>query len=219
MRKIVIASKNRDKIREIREILTGLPVQLLSLFDFPHLEQAEEEAESFLENACLKARAAARATGLWALADDSGLEVEALDGRPGVRSARFAGAEGDDEENNRKLLAMLAGVEYNRRRARYRCVMALAGPEGMFLTTEGTVEGFILSAYRGCGGFGYDPLFYYPPFGKTFAEVTPAEKNSVSHRGVALRQLGVKLAQFLCTGAKAKSVDGTEGHDKCKRGV
>lgn len=198
-RKVVIASRNAHKIREMGEILAGVQVELLSLLDFPGLSQIEEKENSFEENARCKALAAARATGLWAISDDSGLEVDALGGAPGVLSSRFAGAEASDEDNNQKLLAALKGVAYNCRRARYRCVVALVDARRVLLTAGGSVEGVILPAPRGRGGFGYDPLFYYPPFGKTFAEISAARKHQVSHRGKALRLLRKRLERLLCT--------------------
>ncbi len=218
-RKIVIASRNEHKIREMNEILVGLDIELVSLLDFPHLSQIEETGGSFEENARCKAAAAARATGLWAISDDSGIEVDALGGAPGVLSSRFAGPEASDEDNNKKLLDMLKGVEYNSRGAGYRCVVALADAERVLLTAEGSVKGVILSAPRGSRGFGYDPLFYYPPFGKTFAEVAAARKHEVSHRGKALRSLRRKLERLLSSRDKGPGSYSAYEEDRCKGGV
>ncbi|HMO05074.1 MAG TPA: RdgB/HAM1 family non-canonical purine NTP pyrophosphatase [Kiritimatiellia bacterium] len=183
--RLVIATRNRHKLDEIRAILDQPTLELLSSFDFPGVPDVEETGTTFEENAALKARALATATGLWAMGDDSGLEVDALGGAPGVYSARYAGLPAVDyAANNRKLLAALAGQPD--RRARFRTVLALAAPDGRLFTCEGTCPGTIADAPRGEGGFGYDPLFI--PDGSTlaFAEMPAAEKNRISHRGRAL---------------------------------
>lgn len=187
MNKLVIASRNRGKIAEYGEMLRDLPVEILSLADFPDLPEVRETGRTFRENALIKARAAAAATGLIALADDSGLEVDCLNGAPGVYSSRYAGPEQDDEANNRKLLAALEGVPMARRGARFRCVIAVVTPEGREFLSEGVCEGKISFAPRGSAGFGYDPLFLIPSLGKTFAELGPEVKNRISHRAQALR--------------------------------
>lgn len=156
--------------------------------EFPGLPEVEEDGATFEQNAVKKARFAAAATCLWALADDSGLEVDYLGGAPGVFSARFAGRGGDDRANNEKLLRLLEGVPLERRTARFRCVVAVASPGGEVYTAEGTCAGVIAFAPRGSGGFGYDPLFYVPHLGKTFAELEPEVKNAVSHRAKALEK-------------------------------
>jgi XTP/dITP diphosphohydrolase len=183
---LVIASANRKKAAEIAGILRGFEVRLRTLDEFPDLKPVVENAPTFEGNAVKKALAAARATGLPALADDSGLEVEALGGAPGVFSARYAGEGADDEANNARLLGALREVPADRRGARFRCVIAVALPDGEVRTAEGSCEGLILEAPRGEGGFGYDPLFFHPPLGLTFAELDPSEKRRVSHRGKAL---------------------------------
>ncbi len=183
---IVLASRNRRKAAELVGLLAGLPVTVRTLEEFPGVAAAVEDGLTFADNAVKKAVHAARATGLPALADDSGLEVDALGGEPGVRSARYAGEGAVDEANNAKLLAALAGVPAADRTARFRCVIALASPEGAAETVEGACEGLVADAPRGRAGFGYDPLFYYPPLGRTFAELTPGEKQRVSHRGKAM---------------------------------
>lgn len=187
MNKLVIASRNRGKIAEYGEMLRDLPVEILSLADFPDLPEVRETGRTFRENALIKARAAAAATGLIALADDSGLEVDYLNGAPGVYSSRYAGPEQDDEANNRKLLAALEGVPMARRGARFRCVIAIVTPEGREFLSEGVCDGRISLAPRGRAGFGYDPLFLVPSLGKTFAELGPEVKNRISHRAQALR--------------------------------
>ncbi len=182
---LVIASKNAGKIREIREILAGLPVAVLALPDLP---EVVEDGLSFSENARKKAVEIARHTGRWALADDSGLEVDALGGAPGIRSARWSG--GGDEANNDKLLAELRDVPAAARTARYRAVVAVARPEGELVAeAEGACEGLIGFERRGTGGFGYDPLFVVPELGRTMAELAPEEKHRISHRGRALERI------------------------------
>jgi XTP/dITP diphosphohydrolase len=183
---LVLATANRAKARELQALLDGIPYRVLDLTDFPSLALPAEGATSYAENALLKARAVATATGSLAVADDSGIEVDALGGRPGVLSARYGGEGLDDDARCALMLRELHGVPPGRRTARYRCVVALSAPDGREATTEGAVEGTILEAPRGSGGFGYDPLFYYAPLGATFAEVTPEAKHRVSHRGQAM---------------------------------
>lgn len=186
--KLVLATKNRGKVREMASYLSeaGLEVVSMDEVDAPDVEETGETLE---ENARLKALSAARATGYWALGEDTGLEVDALGGAPGVRSARYAGDGASDEDNNAKLLRELQGVTEAQRTARFRTVMALASPDGRVWTTEGRMEGLILSEPRGAGGFGYDPLFFSPQAGRTLAELSVKEKDAVSHRGKALRAM------------------------------
>lgn len=186
--KAVLASRNKKKILEMERMLRErIPsIELCSLDDVGISGEAEETGLTFEENALIKARYGA-APGRYSFADDSGLEVDALDGRPGVFSARYAGEPCDDERNNARLLAELAGVPGERRTARYVSVIACVCPDGEELLVRGTCEGVMLESYRGNGGFGYDPLFYVPKLSKTFAEVTPEEKDAVSHRGNAIR--------------------------------
>lgn len=186
---ILIATKNDGKLREIREILEGLSVRLVSLGDGDELPEPVEDAATFQGNAELKALHYARLSGCWALADDSGLEVDALGGRPGVRSARYAGATRDDEANNAKLLQAVAGVSPTRRTARFRCVVALANTGGVLATASGTLEGVIVDEARGVNGFGYDPHFFVEAVGMTAAEMPPDQKNRISHRGQAFRAI------------------------------
>jgi len=193
-RRIVLASDNAGKIREIQALLAGLDMEILPQSAFV-TEGAEETGLSFVENAILKARHAAQASGLPAIADDSGLEVDALGGAPGVFSARYAGEGAGDAANNEKLLRELEGVEDGARAARFRCVMVYlrhaADPSPVI--GEGVWEGRILRTPRGGGGFGYDPLFWVPGHGCASAELPPEEKNRLSHRGIALRTLVARL--------------------------
>lgn len=184
--KLLMATRNKGKVRELRQLLSGLDVELLSVDDAGDLPEVEEDGETFTANAIKKARTLAQASGLWALADDSGLEVDALGGAPGVHSARYAGEPCDFAANNRKLLKALEGVE--NRRARFRCVIALASPDGRVETVEGACEGEIAPALRGEGGFGYDPLFCPQGHAETFAEMPAERKHTLSHRGEALRK-------------------------------
>ena len=196
---LVMATRNTGKVREMAEILRDLGVRLLSLADFPELPDIPEEGATFAANAAAKAREVARRTGLPALADDSGLEVEALEGRPGVYSARYAqdrtgGRTPTDEDNWRKLLNELRHVPWERRQARFVCEIALAWPDGRLLTTHGEVQGFIALEPRGTKGFGYDPVFWLPDYEATVAEVGLEVKNTISHRALALKKLPALLA-------------------------
>ncbi|MDE2998362.1 MAG: XTP/dITP diphosphatase [Gemmatimonadota bacterium] len=193
---LTVATKNPGKLREIREIL-GSEARLLSLADFPDVGDIVEDGRTFEANAIKKALAVASQTGHVSLADDSGLEVDALDGAPGVYSARFAGEKATDEQNNRKLLRLLEDVPDAQRTARFRCVIAVGAPDGSVQTAEGTAEGRILHSPRGTGGFGYDPLFLVSGLRRTFAELPSEEKNRISHRGNALRSAYSMLSQFL----------------------
>ncbi len=186
MKTLVIATQNPGKLEEIRQVL-GPDISMKSLADYPDLPDIVEDGDTFEANAILKARTVARYTGCPALADDSGLEVDALGGDPGVRSARFAGENATDAENNAKLLRRLGKTPKEKRTARFRCVIAVTTPDGAVRTAEGQCEGRILKAPRGDGGFGYDPLFLVPALSFTFAELPPGGKNRISHRGQALR--------------------------------
>lgn len=187
--RLVLASKNKGKLRELETMLAGSSWELCSVADFPELPPVVEDGQTFRENAVKKALTVAEILKEWTLADDSGLEVDALGGAPGVYSARFAGEPGDDRKNNEKLLRLLAGVPSEQRTARFRCVLALASPGGEIWTTERTCEGLIGLAPRGDQGFGYDPLFYLPELGVTMAELPEEKKNEISHRGKAMRDL------------------------------
>ncbi|MDR3560685.1 MAG: XTP/dITP diphosphatase [Negativicutes bacterium] len=196
MTELVVASGNRGKVAEIAAALAALPVTVLALADLGAVPEAVESGDTFAANAVLKATHYSLYTGKPCLADDSGLEVDALGGAPGVFSARYAGEGAGDAACNGKLLTELAGVPAADRSARFRCVLAYVSPDGVLLTAEGSCEGQILCEPRGTGGFGYDPLFFVPSLGKTMAEMTLAEKNAVSHRGQALRNMATKLARY-----------------------
>ncbi|KJS18539.1 MAG: purine NTP phosphatase [Peptococcaceae bacterium BRH_c4b] len=183
--RLVLATRNRGKVNELAELLSPLGVEVLSLDNFPGVPEVEEDGDTFKANALKKALTVSLHTGEIALADDSGLEVDYLGGAPGVHSARFAGVGRDDLENNEKLLRLMKNVPPEKRTARFRCVVALATPEGRTFTTEGACEGIIGNSPRGGEGFGYDPLFVVPEFGKTFAELDMETKNRISHRGRA----------------------------------
>lgn len=180
---LVIASCNPGKIREMRDLLQDLPVSIVTPEDLPDLE---ETGTTYEENACLKARSAASRTGCWALADDSGLEVDALDGRPGVHSNRFTGAGSTEMSRNQALLELMAGRPDSERSCRYRAVVALSSAEGDCWCFAGSCEGRLLQGPRGEDGFGYDPLFLVTELNRTMAELTAGEKNRISHRGLAV---------------------------------
>jgi len=195
MTRLVLGSRNAHKVAEIKRFFAPLGVEVEALpADIP---EAVEDRETFRGNAAKKAEEYARATGALVLADDSGLEVDALDGAPGVISARYAGEPKSDARNNEKLLAELADVAEEARGARFVCVMALADPQGLRLVVEGALPGRILPALRGDGGFGYDPLFLLPEDGRSLAELGPDEKNAISHRGRALERVRVALPAIL----------------------
>lgn len=195
--RVVVASANEGKATEIRHVLEPLGWEVVRAKDLgTEVPEVEETGATFLENALLKARAYAERFECAALADDSGLEVDALGGAPGVRSARYAGEPSDDAANNAKLLAELAGVPEGERSARFRCVVAVAWPDGRVLAADGVCEGSIGFEPKGAGGFGYDPLFWPAAApGRTMAELSPAEKSAISHRGSALRALRAALEQ------------------------
>lgn len=190
---LVLASRNKKKIAEMEALLSAhIPhVRILSLDDIGYIGDIVEDGETYEENALIKARTAASAcSGCYAtVADDSGLSVDALGGAPGVYSARYAGEGHNDADNNALLLRNLAAVPAAERTARFVCTIALHLPDGREYTVRGETEGLIIDEPRGDGGFGYDPYFYYVPFGKTFAELTAAEKNAISHRGKAVKKL------------------------------
>lgn len=200
MTRLVIATHNPGKLREFQAILRPWADRLVSLADVaPGAPAPEEDGETYEDNARLKARAAVAATGLPALADDSGLEVDALGGEPGPRSARFAGDGAGAAANNALLLERLRGVPPEDRGARYVACLVLVRPDGREAVAWGTCRGRILEAPRGEGGFGYDPLFYLPAFGRTFGELPPNVKNRVSHRARAARGLWLEIAACLGT--------------------
>jgi XTP/dITP diphosphohydrolase len=193
---LVVATGNPGKARELLSLLAGLPLEIRTLADYPPFTLPEETGDTYEANARLKAEATARHTGALALGDDSGLEVDALGGGPGIRSARFGGPGLDDRGRVRHLLARLADVPDAGRTARFRCVIALAAPDGGVRTVSGECEGRILREPRGAGGFGYDPVFFYPPLARTFAELSDEEKAGVSHRGRAAAAARAVLASM-----------------------
>jgi len=192
---LVIATRNQGKLIEISDLLKDYPVDIKSLDDFGPIPEVEEDGDTFDENAYKKASFTARILGFPALADDSGLIVPALDGAPGVHSARWAGEKATDEEKCQKLLRELDGA--TDRQAVFECVISIAVPGGPALTYEGRCEGEIITAPRGANGFGYDPVFYYPPFEKTFAQIPREEKSRVSHRGKALMEMQSEFDKVL----------------------
>ena len=183
---LVLATLNAAKGRELVELLGAVPFEIRLLADVPGARLPEETGATYAENALVKARTAAALTGQLALGDDSGIEVDALGGAPGLYTARFGGPGLDDRGRLELLLEKLRGVAPAQRTARFRCVIAIAGPSRAEKVVEGVAEGLIAEAPRGSGGFGYDPVFFYPPLGRTFAELSDQEKASVSHRGLAL---------------------------------
>lgn len=194
---IIIATSNQGKVREILEICADLPIVLTSLSDhWKEVPEIPETGETFLDNARIKAEWVRERRSTWVLADDSGLEVDALEGRPGVLSSRYAGQHADDRENVVKLLSALGGVPAEKRTARFRCVMVLLGPAGETVTAEGVCEGRIGFEPRGEGGFGYDPVFIPEGFAETFAELDAGMKNRISHRGLALQTLRGRLDEL-----------------------
>lgn len=198
--KILIATKNAGKAREFEEMLAGAGMTWCDLSAFPNAGEVDETGTTFRANACIKATEYARRTNHWTIADDSGLEVDALGGKPGVYSARWAAmnnAGKGDADNNRLVLQQLENVPDEQRTARFVCCLALSDPQGrVVLTVRDTVEGRMLREARGANGFGYDPLFFFPQLNKTTAELSPAEKHAISHRGQALRRLKVLLADL-----------------------
>lgn len=189
MQNLVLATHNEGKAKEIKNVLHDLPFKIVTLNQFENVPEVEEDGATFKENALKKARTISNFTQEISLADDSGLVIDSLDGLPGVKSARFAGEDASDSDNNLLLMEKLEGIPEYERKARFVCVLALAYPEGGEDIIEETCEGIILTQQRGSSGFGYDPLFYHEPTGLTFAQMDPELKNRVSHRGKALQQL------------------------------
>jgi len=193
---ILIASNNRDKLEEIRQIFRLPGIRFRYLHEFPAAPEVEEDGNSLHENALKKARVLSEFSGLPAISDDTGLEVDALDGKPGVYSARFAGEQASYRDNVRKMLRVMQGIPVEKRQARFRTVALFYGADAI-LTGEGCVEGSILTEERGEQGFGYDPIFYVSAASKTYAEMNTSEKNAISHRGRAFQQLNTRLAEYL----------------------
>jgi XTP/dITP diphosphohydrolase len=192
---LIAATRNEGKKKEYELLFGKLPIEIKGLSDYPEIPEFSEQGNSFEEIATNKARFASKMLAIPALADDSGLAVEALNGAPGIFSARYAGEQADDYRNNLKLVEELDGKE--RRTATFFCSIALAKPTGQTLTYRGACSGIILHEPLGTGGFGYDPLFYYPPLKKTFAQLSPDDKNAVSHRGRAIKKLAADLENIM----------------------
>ena len=195
MTRIVLASRNKHKVAELKFFLTGLPFEVVSLNDFPHVPELIEDGATFRQNALRKADQVFRQTKAFALADDSGLEVFFLNGRPGVYSARYAGLQASDDVNNQKLLSEMKGVAPRRRGAQFHAVLALVG-EGFERTTEGICPGVLAESPKGTNGFGYDPIFVPDGFVRTYAELTAEEKNNISHRSKAFAKMRDILKQL-----------------------
>lgn len=219
--RLALATRNPGKVREITAIYAGLGARLSGLEDWPAIGELPEDGDTYAENAASKALAVARATGLPALADDSGVEIDALGGGPGVRSRRLLGEAASDTDRNTYVLEQLAGLPRSRRTARYRAVVALATPDGRVQTFEGVCEGTIAERPRGTGGFGYDPIFEIAGDGRSMAEVPPEVKNEISHRARALRAARSAVARVLSgagqeglgTGANNAEVSPSGGKD------
>jgi len=198
--RILIASSNPGKLAEIRSML-DLPIELVGLEDFPGIDEIEEDGQTFAENARKKAIGYAMQTNLWTIADDSGLMIDALNGEPGVKSARFAGVAGDrkfvDQKNIEKVLELLKDVPKEKRKARFVCCLCMTSTTEILFETQGILEGIIVDEPIGENGFGYDPIFFVPKLKKTVAQLTAEEKNRISHRGNAIRKLKLRLEQFL----------------------
>jgi XTP/dITP diphosphohydrolase len=194
MKELIVASRNKGKVGEIKELLKGLPYKCSSLLDYPHLPDVVEDRKTYTGNALKKAVEIAQATGKMTMADDSGLEIKALGNAPGIYSARFAGKGATEKDKNRKIFAMLKNVPLSKRQARYRCVIALVdgkgNPQGV---VQGTCSGYITTRERGSNGFGFDPLFLLKRYNKTFAELSPEIKAKISHRARALKKLRTLL--------------------------
>ena len=196
-KRILFATGNAGKMKEIRMILSDLPLPVVSMKEAGIAAEIEENGSTFEENAVIKARAVMELTGEIALADDSGLEIDYLDGAPGIYSARFMGEDTSYDIKNTALIEKLEGVPEEQRTARFVCAIACALPDGRILTSRGAMEGVIAHEIRGENGFGYDPIFYLPEYGLTSAEISPEQKNELSHRGKALRAMKEQLAGIL----------------------
>lgn len=199
VKKLIVASNNEHKISEIREILNDFPLEVISLREAGINIDVEENGITFSQNAHIKAMEIYKILQEknMVLADDSGLMVDILNGEPGVYSARYSGEHGNDKKNNEKLLSKLKGIEFEKRKAKFVCAIELIIDENNIINVQGEAEGYIIEEERGKDGFGYDPLFYVPDFEKTFAEISPQEKNSISHRAKALEKLKEKVKGYL----------------------
>lgn len=197
MKEVLVATNNKGKVKDFEELFKPHGIQVISLKDLDEPIEVEETGTTFEENAILKAEETAKILGKWVISDDSGLEIDALNGEPGVYSARYAGEPKDDEANIDKVLKGLTGVPEGSRHARFRCVLAIAGPGLETQTFSGSCEGSIAFERKGEHGFGYDPIFHVPSEGKAMAELTPSEKAAISHRGEAMRKFETELPKFI----------------------
>jgi len=195
--RLLIATRNKEKLKELRSILMDLDLDIVSAADMPQLPQVHEDGQTIRDNAIKKAVETAKMAKMLTLADDTGLEVDVLNGEPGVRSARFAGDDVSYHENNKKLLGLLEGIPLEKRAARFRCVVAVADETGLIEAVEGICNGTIIDEERGGGGFGYDPLFIADGQVKTFGELSPDVKNRISHRAKALQKAWAVLSRYL----------------------
>ena len=197
---IVLATRNPDKVREISELLNDINLTISSLLDYPDIPPITEDGTTLYDNAIKKAKTVAKLLHKLALADDTGLEVDALAGQPGIHTARFAGPNASYADNRRKLLDLLEGIPWEQRTARFRTVVALVHPDGRTVTVEGKLEGYITFDERGAHGFGYDPIFYVPELGKTLAELPLEAKNRISHRARAINKIKPYLLELMNSG-------------------
>jgi XTP/dITP diphosphohydrolase len=193
---LIVATRNKGKVREIRKALEGLGLKIYALYDFSNVPEIEEDGKSFIENALKKARFYSKYFRKLTIADDSGLEVDRLKGLPGIYSARYAGEGASNRENNQKLLSELKGVQLSKRGARFKCAIAMVSQDGREAVAEGSCKGRIGFKEVGKNGFGYDPLFILPQYGRTMAQLTLEEKNRISHRGKALKNLRKIITRF-----------------------
>jgi XTP/dITP diphosphohydrolase len=194
VKELVVASRNKGKVKEIKELLAKFPFKVTSLLDYPHIPEIIEDGKTYRANALKKAREVARATGKMAMSDDSGLEVKVLGNAPGIYSSRFAGMGASEKVRNKKLFAMLKGVPFSGRQARYRCVIALVNAKGQELgVVQGTCSGYVTTREQGHNGFGFDPLFLLKRYNKTFGQLPPSLKAKISHRGRALKKFRLLL--------------------------
>ncbi len=196
-KELIIATRNKKKKEEILRFLKGVKIKIWSLADYPNIPKIEEDGATFDENAMKKSTTVAKATGKLTLGEDSGLEVDALDGRPGIYSARFSGEDANDELNNAKLLKMLKGLPLRKRTAQYRCSVAITQPDGTTKVVRGHCRGYIGFERKGKTGFGYDPIFVMPRYSKTFAELGPHIKDKMSHRAMAMKQARRVVMRFI----------------------
>lgn len=196
MKKILLVTSNMKKLKEIVEIFKGTDLEFLTLNDLPHIDIVED-GKTFFDNALKKAKTAADRFGMAALGEDSGLVVDVLGGNPGVYSHRFAGANANDEQNNRLLLQMLKTTPLEKRTAHFVSCVVVYKPNGRYITADGRVDGLIIDTPKGDNGFGYDPIFFYPPLNKTFAELANEDKNNISHRKLALEKIKHHIVNFL----------------------